>query len=57
MAALGTGIDVLGIIYVIHLESSYSIIDYAQEAGCAGRARERVTAIIIIEDKDWLAED
>ena len=55
--ALGTGIDVPGIIHVIYLEALYSIIDYAQEAGRAGRAGERVTAVIIIEDKDWLAED
>ena len=46
-----------GITYVIYLEAPYSIIDYAQEAGCAGRAGERVTAVIIIEDKDWPAED
>jgi superfamily II DNA helicase RecQ len=56
-AALGTGIDVPGITHVIHLEAPHSIIDYAQEAGRAGRAGERVTAVIIIEDKDWPAED
>jgi superfamily II DNA helicase RecQ len=28
-AALGTGIDVAGIIYVIHLKAPFSIIDYA----------------------------
>ncbi len=56
-AALRTGIDVLGITYVVHLEAPHSIIDYAQEARRAGRARERVTAVIIIEDKDWLVED
>ena len=56
-AALGTGIDVSGITHVIHLEGPHSIIDYAQEAGCAGRAGERVMAVIIIEDKDWPAED
>jgi superfamily II DNA helicase RecQ len=56
-AALGTGIDVLGITHIVHLEAPYSIIDYAQEAGRAGRARERVMAIIVVEDKDWLIED
>lgn len=56
-AALGTGIDIPGITHVIHLEAPHSIIDYAQEAGRAGRAGERVTAEIIIEDKDWPVED
>ncbi len=47
----------LGITHVVHLEAPYSIIDYAQEARRAGRAGERVTAVIIVEDKDWPAED
>ncbi len=51
-AALGTGIDVPGITHVVHLTAPYSIIDYTQEAGRAGRAGERVTAMIIVEDKD-----
>jgi hypothetical protein len=41
-----------GIIYIIYLEAPYSIINYTQEAGCTRRARECVTAVIIIEDKD-----
>ncbi|KAL2209736.1 hypothetical protein CC79DRAFT_1365156 [Sarocladium strictum] len=57
IVALGTGIDVPGIKHVIHLEALYSIIDYAQEAGRVGRARERVQAEVIIEDKDWPSED
>jgi superfamily II DNA helicase RecQ len=56
-AALGTGINILGIIYIIHLEAPHNIIDYAQETGRAGRAGERVAAIIIIEDREWPAED
>ncbi|EXM14239.1 hypothetical protein FOTG_17350 [Fusarium oxysporum f. sp. vasinfectum 25433] len=56
-AALGTGIDVAGIIHVIHLEAPFSIIDYAQEARRAGRTGEPVTAEVIIKDKDWPDED
>jgi superfamily II DNA helicase RecQ len=56
-AALGTGIDVPGITHVIYLEAPHSLIDYAQEAGRAGRGGERVKAQIIIEDKDWPAAD
>jgi superfamily II DNA helicase RecQ len=51
-AAFGTGIDVLGITYVVYFKALYSIIDYAQEAGRVGKAKERVMAVIIIEDKD-----
>jgi hypothetical protein len=36
----------------MYLEAPYSIIDYAQEARRARRARERITAIMIVEDKD-----
>jgi superfamily II DNA helicase RecQ len=43
---------VLGITYVVYLKALYSIIDYTQEARRAGRAKERVTAIIIVKDKD-----
>ncbi|KAJ4175931.1 hypothetical protein NW767_015620 [Fusarium falciforme] len=56
-AALGTGIDVAGIVHVIHLEAPFSIIDYAQEAGRGGRAGEPVTAEIVVEEKDWPVED
>ncbi|KFX91232.1 hypothetical protein V490_06015 [Pseudogymnoascus sp. VKM F-3557] len=56
-AALGTEIDVPGITHVIHLEAPHSIIDYAQEAGCAGRSGERVVAVVVIEEKDWPEED
>ncbi|KAH6949567.1 P-loop containing nucleoside triphosphate hydrolase protein [Fusarium avenaceum] len=56
-AALGTGIDIAGIIHVIHLEAPFSIIDYAQEAGRAGRTGEPIIAKVIIEDKDWPDED
>lgn len=56
-AALGTGLDVAGIVHVIHLEAPFSIIDYAQEAGRGGRAGEPVTAEIVVEEKDWPVED
>lgn len=56
-SALGTGIDVPGITHVIHFDAPYSIIDYAQEAGRAGRAGERVEAVIVVEEKDWPTED
>jgi superfamily II DNA helicase RecQ len=51
-AALRTGIDVPSITHVVYLEAPHSIIDYTQEARRTRRARERVTAIIVVEDKD-----
>ena len=56
-AALGTGIDVPGITHVIHLGAPHSIIDYAQEAGRAGRAGQHVEAMFVVEDRDWPSED
>lgn len=46
------GLDVAGIVHVIHLEAPFSIIDYAQEAGRGERAGEPVTAEIVVEEKD-----
>ncbi|KID97252.1 recQ family helicase, partial [Metarhizium majus ARSEF 297] len=42
--------------HVVHLEAA-SIIDYAQEAGRAGRAGEETVAEIVVEEKDWPADD
>jgi superfamily II DNA helicase RecQ len=52
IVALKTRIDMPGITHVVYLEAPYSIIDYTQEAGRAKRAKERVTAMIIVKDKD-----
>ena len=56
-AALGKGIDMPGITYVLHLEAPHSIIDYTQEAGASRRGGERAIATTIAEDKDWPVED
>jgi superfamily II DNA helicase RecQ len=52
-AALGTGLDVSGIVHVIHLDIPYSILGYAQEVGRAGRAGEPVLAEVIVEERNW----
>lgn len=56
-AALGTGIDIPGTTHVVHREAPHGIIDYAQEAGRAGRAGEETIAEIVVEEKDWPADD
>ncbi|KAI1071344.1 hypothetical protein LB507_011573, partial [Fusarium sp. FIESC RH6] len=50
-AALGIGIDIIGIIHVIHLKAPFSIINYAQEAGQGRQAREPITAEIVIKER------
>jgi hypothetical protein len=49
---LETRINMPGIIHVMYLKVLYSIIDYVQEARRVKRAKERVMAVIIVEDKD-----
>lgn len=56
-AALGTGLDMAGIVLVVHVDAPYSLIDYAQEAGRAGRSGERAEAVMLVEDKDWPSAD
>jgi superfamily II DNA helicase RecQ len=50
-SALGTGVDFPGIVFVMHIDLPYGMIDYAQESGRAGRAGEDVDSVIMIEDK------
>ncbi|THX31184.1 hypothetical protein D6D11_09937 [Aureobasidium pullulans] len=48
-SALGTGVDFPGIVFILHMDLPYGMIDYAQESGRAGRAGEEVDSIIIVE--------
>jgi hypothetical protein len=45
------------ITHVMYLEALHSIIDYIQEARRVKRVKERVTAMIIVKDKDWPVKD
>jgi len=49
-SALGTGIDVAGIVYVLHVGMPWSMIDFAQESGRGGRAGETLDSVVIVED-------
>jgi len=49
-SALGTGVDFPGIVFVLHVDLPYSMIDFAQESGRAGRAGEEVDSVIIVEE-------
>lgn len=48
-SALGAGIDFDGIVFVLHVDIPYGIIDFAQESGRAGRAGEDVDSLIVCE--------
>ena len=49
-SALGTGVDVPGIVLVVHVDMPYSMIDFAQETGRAGRGGEVVDSIVVVEE-------
>ncbi|KFZ12613.1 hypothetical protein V501_04123 [Pseudogymnoascus sp. VKM F-4519 (FW-2642)] len=51
--ALRTGGDYPGIVYVVHIGVPYGLIDFAQETGRGGRAREEVDLIILLEDSEY----
>ncbi|UPX19130.1 uncharacterized protein EKO05_0009402 [Ascochyta rabiei] len=47
-SALGTSVDYLGIVYILHVGMLWSMIDYAQESGRGGRAGEAVDSVILV---------
>ena len=48
-SALGTGVDFPGIVFILHVDMPYGMIDFAQESGRAGRAGEDVDSVIVVE--------
>jgi superfamily II DNA helicase RecQ len=49
-SALGMGVDVPDIRCIIHIDWPFSLLDYAQESGRAGRDRSPSEAIMIVQD-------
>jgi superfamily II DNA/RNA helicase len=49
-SALGTGVDIGGIEFVLHVDAPWGMIDYAQESGRAGRSGELADSIILVEE-------
>lgn len=49
-SALGTGVDFRGIVFVLHVDLPWSMIDFAQESGRAGRDGEVVTSMILVPE-------
>jgi superfamily II DNA helicase RecQ len=48
--ALGTGVDFLGIVYILHVGMLWSMTDFAQASGCGGRGGERVDVVVVLEE-------
>ena len=49
--ALGTGINIEGIIYVVHIDRPYGLTSFAQQSGRGGRNGEVSDSIIIVRSK------
>jgi superfamily II DNA helicase RecQ len=48
-SALGTRVDYLGIVYIMHVGMLWSMINFAQESGRGGQGREVVDSVILVE--------
>ena len=46
--ALRTGIDILGVVYIIYLGRPYELTSFMQQAGRGGRAGEISDSIVIL---------
>ncbi|KAI7056165.1 hypothetical protein KC339_g18245 [Hortaea werneckii] len=49
-SALGTGVDFPGVVFTLHADIPYGMIDFAQESGRGGRAGEDVDSVIVVEE-------
>jgi superfamily II DNA helicase RecQ len=49
-SVLRTGVDFPGIVFVLYVSMLWSMIDFAQESGRAGRSGELVDSIILVEE-------
>lgn len=56
-SALGMGVDIPDIRCIIHIDWPFTVLDYAQESGRAGRDGLRSEAVMIVQDGDQRAAD
>jgi superfamily II DNA helicase RecQ len=47
--ALGTGIDIAGVMYVVHIDRLYGLTSFVQQSGRGGRGGEVSESIIIVQ--------
>jgi superfamily II DNA/RNA helicase len=57
--ALGTGVDVGGIVGIVHMEQPYGLVDFVQQTGRGGRREGEVVESVIVMDqkKAWQNEE
>jgi superfamily II DNA helicase RecQ len=48
MLALGTRVDIAGVVYILYIRMLWSITDFVQESGRGGREGEIVNAVILV---------
>jgi superfamily II DNA or RNA helicase len=55
---LGTGVDIRGIVGVVHMEQPYGIVDFVQQTGRGGRREgEIVESVVVMDEKKvWMDE-
>jgi hypothetical protein len=55
---LGTGVDIPGIVAVVHMEQPYGLVDFIQQTGRGGRqAGEVVESVVVMNQrKAWMGE-
>jgi len=52
-SALGAGVDIRSISYVVHIGIPYGMVDFEQEVGRGGRDGEVVRSIVLISEIDY----
>jgi superfamily II DNA helicase RecQ len=50
-SALGTGVDIPGIVFILHVDIPFSMIDFAQQSGRGGRGGEDVHSLILVPNQ------
>ncbi|KEF50790.1 uncharacterized protein A1O9_13158 [Exophiala aquamarina CBS 119918] len=50
-SALGTGVDIPGIVFILHVDLPFSMIDFAQQSGRGGRGGEEVHSLILVPNQ------